>query len=656
MKKHTWKSLFVILLTLLLGNPCGLLAQYPVRLHSHNDYANIVPFYLAYSQHMTSIECDMYYQNGTFLVGHSPSELTANRTFENLYLNPVLTVYEENHGRAWGDSEERLQLLLEVKSGNLFPYVRALHKRLKRHPQVFDPSVNPYAVRIVLTGCDVPSDSELQQIPSYILFDGAYGVDYSPMQWERIYMVSTNLSDLTRWNGKGTLVKAEAESVRACIRQVHEHGKPIRFWGAPDGPTAWNTLYVYGVDYVGTDQVTACAAFFANWHNKNYEITPNKQASVGSITRTHQLDKTTHAFQGFDDDKIRLSQRLPLYTPTYRNDGTDLPVKNVILLIGDGMGLNQLAAANYVNFGLSTFFMQYIGLLSNHAKDATTTDSAASGSALATGEQHANRHISMSEEGVLYPSLTDFFFQRGLACGVVTLGNVADATPAAFYGHNTERDYAQELTQELLAGKLTLLAGSGVNEFTQRSDGSDFIASLERAGYDVIRTIDEIPQSGKKVICLDETMGDAADTNTVGLLAQATHHTIEKLVKESQGNGFFLMVEGAKIDYAGHACCLPGSIVETLSFDAAVQEALRFADSNGETLVLVTADHETGGLTLLDGDNATGHLTACYVTNDHTPTLLPLFAYGPQAIRFIGKYPQYEVARRIRQLFETNLP
>lgn len=110
------------------------------------------------------------------------------------------------------------------------------------------------------------------------------------------------------------------------------------------------------------------------------------------------------------------------------------------------------------------------------------------------------------------------------------------------------------------------------------------------------------------------------------------------------------MVEGAKIDYAGHANSLPGSVVEMLSFDLAIAEALKFADSNGETLVVVTADHETGGLTLIDGDRQTGLITGYYVTDDHTPIMLPVFAYGPGAQQFKGVYENTEIFHKMKEL------
>ena len=154
------------------------------------------------------------------------------------------------------------------------------------------------------------------------------------------------------------------------------------------------------------------------------------------------------------------------------------------------------------------------------------------------------------------------------------------------------------------------------------------------------------------MICIDDEMDAAAEEGNLSLLARATRESIAKLREQGGDKGFFLAVEGAKIDYAGHSRCLPGSIIEMLSFDMAVAEALRFADRNGQTLVVVTADHETGGLTLLDGDLESGRIMGCYVTDDHTPSMLPVFAYGPGADRFTGVYFNTEIARRIRALTE----
>ena len=267
---------------------------------------------------------------------------------------------------------------------------------------------------------------------------------------------------------------------------------------------------------------------------------------------------------------------------------------------------------------------------------------------MATGESHSNRHISSSDNGEEYPSLSDWFHEKGKSTGVVTLGNIADATPAAFYGHCVERDSSDVLTRFLLDGRLDLLCGSGIKDFTRRKDGIDMIGELGKK-YSFIQEIEGINDRPGKVICIDERMEDAAEESNLTLLAKATSEAIEKLTRQS-GKGFFLMVEGAKIDYAGHSKCLPGSVLEMLSFDLAVAEALRFADKDGHTLVVVTADHETGGLTLLDGDRDSGRIMGVYVTDDHTPAMLPVFAYGPHSSKFNGTFENTEIARTIKSL------
>ena len=146
-------------------------------------------------------------------------------------------------------------------------------------------------------------------------------------------------------------------------------------------------------------------------------------------------------------------------------------------------------------------------------------------------------------------------------------------------------------------------------------------------------------------------MDEAAEESSLRRLADATVEAIAQLQKLSK-KGFFLMVEGAKIDYAGHSKSLPGSIIEAFSFDLAVAEALKFADSNGQTLVVVTGDHETGGLTLLDGDEQTGRIMGQYVTNDHTPAMLPVYSYGPSSDIFTGIYKNTEIPCRIKSLIK----
>jgi alkaline phosphatase len=651
MNMHEKSKFFVVLL--ILAATLRLTAQ-DIKIHSHNDYLQIVPFYLAYSQQVASIEADVYAVENpdTLLVAHQPLALFTAPSLDDAYIKPLAAIFKQNGGRAWRNSEKTLTFMIELKTPPT-PTLDKVITLLNRYPDVFDPSVNPHAVRVVITGHTPPAETFGDYSP-IVSFDGAH-TNYTPAQLERIAMISLDFGAHSQWNGKGSMITDEQERVVSAIARAHALGKPIRFWGTPDGITAWNTFYTLGVDYINTDHLEACTAFFRDFHKKNYMITEDVEMhgraspQTDDVAHAKRLDKATAGFQGFRSKDLQLTESISVYQPSYRNDGIEGKIKNIIFLIGDGMGLAQVCAADAVNRGLSILQLKHIGFQRTQSDDAYTTDSAGAGSGLASGRKNKNRHICMSDSGEVYPSLTDVFHDNGYACGVVTLGDLADATPAAFYGHAQDRDNTDKITAYLLDGKLTLLAGSGMNNLTKRKDGRDLVKDLTKASYSVQTSTDDINRTPGKVVCVDERMGKAATQETLPLLAGATREAIQKLSSAS-GKGFFLMVEGAKIDYAGHANSLPGSVLETLSFDLAVAEALKFADSNGETLVVVTGDHETGGLTLVDGNKSAGLITAQYMTDDHTPIMLPVYSYGPFAHRFTGVYENTQFFHIIKEI------
>ncbi len=621
-------------------------AQADILLHSHNDYVRTVPFWQAYAQKMNSIEADVYCVDGKLLIGHDPEDLRDDVTFEELYVKPLLTVFGRNGGRAWKDSDNRLQLMVELKSPTE-PTLSAVVDMLGQWPEVFDPAVNEEAVRVVITG-NVPSPDRFADYPEFIFFDGSINRNYTPDQLARVALFSEHFTNYSRWNGKGSIVDDQEARLYEAIDRAHSQGKPIRFWGAPESVAVYYVFYNMGIDFINTDRPEEAAAFFSDWGNKNFLIGGQERREKG-VTGTSKLDKATRDFSGFKDEKLYLSKGIDTYEPTFRNDGSTKKIKNIIYLIGDGMGLNQVLAGYYANKGLTVLNMKATGLGINCAADEFTTDSAAGGSALATGVRHKNRGISSTPDGEPVPSLSDWFHDMGKSVGVVTLGNVADATPSAFYGHSVERDSSDIITNYLREARIDLLCGSGLRQFTDRNDGSNLIEDL-KGTFDYVDNIEKINDKAGKVICLDERMDEAAEEANLDLLADAVRESIEKLQGMGGKKGFFLMVEAAKIDYAGHSRCLPGSVIEMLSFDLAIAEALKFADENGETLVVVTADHETGGLMLIDGDEESGRIMGAYFSDDHTPSFIPVFAYGPGSSEFCGTYMNIEVPRKIKAL------
>ena len=637
------KRLFLVLAALL---PLTLAAQQPVILHSHNDYNRTAPFWEAYSQHCQSIEADVFLHNGELLVGHEVEDLKPENSFLRLYVDPIVRTFRANGGKMWAGSQDRLMLLVELKSATE-PTLTEVIEQLEEFPDVF---CSPEGVKVAITG-NTPSKDHFRDYPEWVGFDGDIRETYTWAQLERVALVSNSFRMFAKkWNGKGRMIDPELNAVKDAIAKVHSWGKPIRFWEAPEGTTAYFTFWKLGVDIINTDKPAVAHLFFDDWGNKNFIM--GKHEVQAGITGTKKLDAATRSFSGFQNEKLQLSGRIPVYKPTYKNDGADKKIKNVILLIGDGMGINQVMAGAYANGReLSMLNIKSVGIQYYNPNDDFIGDSASGGSALATGDVSWTRHIATNKDGsVEYSPLTDYFKGMGKATGVVSLGDIADATPAVFYGHTSERDSTDKITSYWLTSDVDLICGPGTSYVERpRQDGLDMLNGIKANGYTYTKDATALGSEKGKVLCLDDRMGAYATEETLSFLADITKASIEKLSQDSK-KGFFLMVEGAKIDYAGHSDCFPASVIEQLGFDLAVAEALKFADSNGETLVVVTADHETGGLTLLDGDLQTGHVLAVYNSDDHTPTVVPVFAYGPGSREFIGTYLNVEIPRTIKKL------
>ncbi|MDR2919966.1 MAG: phosphatidylinositol-specific phospholipase C/glycerophosphodiester phosphodiesterase family protein [Tannerella sp.] len=245
----------------------SLISAQQIKIHSHNDYRQRMPFYQAYAQQLVSIEADIFAteKDNELLVAHDKQELSEAPTIDETYLQPLVHLYIQNKGRVWKNSEQLLILLVDLKTP-VVPTLNHLINKLQQYPEVFDPTVNPYAVRVVISG-NRPDPEEFTSYPPLISFDGSE-TSYTSSQLERISMISLNLQNYSSWNGVGTIKPDELEKLKATIDAVHALNKPIRFWGTPDGATAWSTFYSMGVDYINTDQPEACAAFFRDFNKK----------------------------------------------------------------------------------------------------------------------------------------------------------------------------------------------------------------------------------------------------------------------------------------------------------------------------------------------------------------------------------------------------
>ena len=250
----------ILLLAVLMLCPVCARGQNPVLLHSHNDYERVAPFWAAYSERFDSVEADVYCIDGTLFVSHDSKAIKPERTFEALYLQPLLQVFSQNGGRAWAGSEQTLQLLVDIKE-TTEPTLGTLVKLLLAHRDVFDPAVNPYAVRVVMTG-NVPAPGDFGKYPDFIFFDGNLDLEYTASQLQRIALFSAPFYKYTLWRGRGRGSKAGWEKVMDAVGKAHSQGKPLRFWGAPESETVYHVFYSLGIDYMNSDRPDECALFY----------------------------------------------------------------------------------------------------------------------------------------------------------------------------------------------------------------------------------------------------------------------------------------------------------------------------------------------------------------------------------------------------------
>ncbi len=383
---------------------------------------------------------------------------------------------------------------------------------------------------------------------------------------------------------------------------------------------------------------------------------------------------------------------------------------SVILLIGDGMGSAQVRLAREAAGGapLAMERMPYSGLITTHSADRPVTDSAAAGTALATGHKTNNGMISVAPDERVLRTILELCRDRGKSTGIITTDALHGATPASFAAHAPSRGMRSEIALQLAESRVPVMLGFWKGWFLpdseggERADGKHLIADLRRAGYGVAFTKEELSNvTGQRLLGLFDD-GPEAPT-----LADMTLAALGRL--RTDRDGLFLIVEAARIDWKCHHNDPAGAVLDTWEFDRAVAAALDYARGRGRTLVLVTADHETGGLSIeepgrvkalagikapaadiaekLNADRSNvAEVLAEYAgvhdltpdeiaavkgaehaadavsmllnqraglfwsTKGHSDTRVPVFAYGPGAERFAGEMDNTDIPKRIAEV------
>ncbi len=326
-------------------------------------------------------------------------------------------------------------------------------------------------------------------------------------------------------------------------------------------------------------------------------------------------------------------------------------VKNVILMIGDGMSLMHVYTAWAANRGkLWLENAQATGLSKTWAVKKLVTDSGSGGTSLATGVKTVYHAVGVDPEGKPLTSLVDVAKELGKDAGMAVTCRLWDATPCDFCCHNIDRDKEEELVGDYPTSGVDFVFGGGAQKFTNRKDGRDIFKELQKKGYHVSRTLDDFFAYNKnsRIFAVPYDKDTPLPDERGDLLARASMKGIS-LMNQNK-NGFFMMIEGSQLDDYGHFNQLDLLMKETLDFDQTVGEVMKWAAKDGETLVVVTADHETGGLTLVNGNKDEGRVECCFSSKDHTGAMVPVYAFGPGAENFTGIFENTDVFKKIKKL------
>ena len=325
---------------------------------------------------------------------------------------------------------------------------------------------------------------------------------------------------------------------------------------------------------------------------------------------------------------------------------------NVILMIGDGMGYEHVELARLVEVGVNgSLTMQNLTWNSTaltHSADNAITDSAAAATALSTGNKTNNGYIGVNPSGLTLETILEYAQTLNKSTGIVTTATLYHATPASFMTHLNDRNQYGEITRQIVEETIVdVLLGGGNTEFSVGS----YKTTMQSNGYSIVynRTTLAAHTSGKILgLFANGYMNYEQDRNIAiePSILEMTNKSLELLSQDP--DGFFLMVEGGRIDHAAHAGDKVNTALDAIAFNEAIQVAVDYVEENNNTILIVTADHETGGLTVvsqnlsseLPADLLTesekralrveraNNVTVTWSSSSHTATPVPIYCFG----------------------------
>lgn len=319
------------------------------------------------------------------------------------------------------------------------------------------------------------------------------------------------------------------------------------------------------------------------------------------------------------------------------------------------MSFPQITATEYDDGPLRMTSLPHSGFVTTYSSDSKVTDSAAGATALASGNKTDNGMLGVLPDGTPVQSIAQYATELEKTTALVASSSITHATPAGFGIHHVDRGEEYIIAEKFVNSDIDILMGAGSDFFLPESEGGtrsderNLISEMEEEGYyytDNEEGLSEVSNQEKVIAFLEgKELAPAPDRGDQ--LVQLTKAALETASQNPEG--FFMMVEGSQIDWAGHDNDGERVVEEMKDFDAVVSTVMDFAEQDENTLVVISADHETGGLTMPGAEE--GELKYEYTTGGHTALDVPVFSYGPRAEMFEGRYDNTGIAKKLFEIW-----
>jgi len=345
--------------------------------------------------------------------------------------------------------------------------------------------------------------------------------------------------------------------------------------------------------------------------------------------------------------KELLSIIIIFFSITVQSQNLDKP--NIIMMIGDGMGISQISSSMYSSNNYTPLERsEFVGLIKTHSLDDLVTDSAASGTALSSGVKTYNGVLGLDQNYNPVKTILEICRDEGYMTAIIVTSTIVHATPAAYYSKSKSRYEYQKIADELLKSNVNFFVGGGEKYFNNRDDKRNLMEEMRN--YSFVNSLEDYRNINSKNIGFFTAYDDPIQKNfgREPSLDDIIEATIQKL--KNFDNPFFILVEGSQIDWAEHDNDPEYLLSEMLEFDEAIDISYKYAEESKNTLVVVTADHETGGAAIVSGNLEESVVKINYSSEDHTSEMVPVFSIGPYSENFKGVYDNTEIFNKLFEI------